>query len=42
MMVTQKHEFDPAFRGLRKRRISLFTALQLALLGLCWVINLSP
>ena len=42
MIVSHKKEFDPAFRGLRKRRISLYTGLQLALLALCWVINKSP
>lgn len=30
------------FKGLRKRRISLYTGLQLGLFVLCWVINLSP
>ena len=42
MMLTPKAEFDDRFRGLRKRRITLFTALQLVLFGLCWAINLSP
>ena len=42
MLVTRKAEFNASFHGLRKRRISLYTAIQLALLGACWLINLSP
>lgn len=42
MMLTPKYEFDLSFKGLRKRRISLYTATQLSLFGACWAINLSP
>ena len=42
MMLTPKREFDRSFHGLRKRRISLYTGLQLVLLALCWLINKSP
>ena len=30
MMITPKGEFDPKFHGLRKRRISFFTLLQVS------------
>ena len=40
MFITPQAEFDQArFMGLRKRRISLYTGLQLVLFGLCWVIK---
>ena len=42
MIFTPKYEFAQQYKGLRKRKISLFTAIQLVLFGLCWMINLSP
>ena len=42
MIITPKYEFTSRFKGLRKRRISMFTGLQLLLFALCWMINLSP
>ena len=43
LLVTPAAGYPPSLRQLRRpARIHLFTLMQLALLGLCWAINLSP
>jgi len=42
LMLTPYDEFPQEFVSVRPIRIHLYTALQLSLFGLCWLINLSP
>jgi len=42
LVLTPREHFPPSLENQSAARMHLFTALQLAMLGLCWIVNLSP